>query len=284
MELPPFFDSVSIRYSDPMVVVPKVFHLVRKKIGKPGISVIDLKPQSKDSSSSGGSVPDPKARAFVREVKKLVSDTKIMKCVFASSEGAGFLTEARREPRLKLLTTTELSVPTAKKYLNKKLTTPELPVPTVKDYLKRLFTIGKCPVSTDKYDLKEKGVMAIGDDVGEMLLDFPRTFANLDNFAKAYRKGGIEKVKSFIVDALHCEALKIARSFQCQNADVIYKKVLEKGCVTVNDIYEAKLSENQFHTFFVASNIFCESLVGEYTFQFDCSAKAAEKHLQDIKK
>ena len=85
-----YFDSVRPRLSsDPTYVVTKVFNLVRKKTGQPVISLIDLNPPSKNSG--GGNKPDPDARAFVRQVKHLVSDKRIMKCIFASSDRGGVL-------------------------------------------------------------------------------------------------------------------------------------------------------------------------------------------------
>lgn len=69
--LPSYFDSVRPCLSDPMYVVTEVFNLVRKKTGQPVISLIDLNPSK--NSSGGGNKPDSDARAFVREVKHLVS-------------------------------------------------------------------------------------------------------------------------------------------------------------------------------------------------------------------
>ena len=249
--LPSYFDSVRPRLSsDPTYVVTKVFNLVRKKTGQPVISLIDLNPPSKNSG--GGNKPDPDARAFVREVKHLVSDDRIMKCVFASSEGACFHTEAAREPRL------------------------------------RLFTTGEIPLSTAKEYLKVQKGMTISDDVGELLLGFPRVFANLQAFAECYDQNGIENdienAKLFVALAYMSEVAKIRSSFHCQNADMIYNKALEKGSVRVYDIIEAKLDEQQFHEFFLASNIFMESRPGQYVFQFGCTAKAAKEHLQKMKK
>ena len=80
------------------------------------------------------------------------------------------------------------------------------------------------------------------------------------------------------------EVSKIRSSFHCQNAEIIYKKALEEGSVNEDDIIEAKLDVQQFHKFFVASNIFVESEPGEYVFQFACTAKAAKEHLQKMKK
>ena len=204
--LPSYFDSVRPRLSsDPTYVVTEVFNLVRKKTGQPVISLIDLNPPSKNSS---GNKPDPDARAFVRQVKHLVSDNRIMKCVFASSEGACFRTEAAREPRL------------------------------------RLFTTGEIPLSTAKEYLKVQKGMTTSDDVDELLLGFPRVFANLEVFAN---HNGIENAKLFVALAYENEVAKIRSSFHCHNADMIYKKALEKGSVNDSDIIEAKLDKQQFH-------------------------------------
>ena len=235
------------RSTDATYVVTKVFNLVRKKTGQPVIAVIDLNPLSKNSSS-GGNEPDQNARAFVREIKHLVSDNGVMKCIFASSEVLCFHLEARREPRL------------------------------------WLFTTGEIPLSTAKEYLKVQKGMTINDDVGELLHGFPLVFANLNIFADFYKGNGIESAKSFVTAAFKGEVAKLKASFQCQNADMIYKKALEKGSVEVDDIIEAKLNKQQFHKFFVASNIFCESGPGQYVFQFASTAKAAKEHLQEKKK
>ena len=126
--------------------------------------------------------------------------------------------------------------------------------------------------------------MTTSDDVGELLLGFPGVFANLDTFAWYYNKNGIENGKLFVALAYKREVTKIRRSFHCQNADMIYKKALEKSSDNDNDIIEAKLDMQQFHEFFAASNIFVESDPGQYVFQFACTAKAAKEHLQMMKK
>ena len=247
--LPTYFDPVlhPSLSSDAKYVVTEVFNLVRKKTGQPVIAVIDINPPKKNSSS-GGTEPDTNARAFVREIKHLVSDNGIMKCVFASSEGACFHLEAIREPRL------------------------------------TLFTTGEIPLSTAKEYLKVKKGVTINDDVGELLHGFPLVFNNLERFADCYNQNGIESAKLFVTAAFEGEVTKLKVSFQCQNADMIYKKALEKGSVEVDDIIEAKLNMQQFHKFFVASNIFCESGPGKYVFQFASTAKAAKEYLQEKKK
>ena len=134
---PTCFDKVrSEVYSDPEYVVTQVFSRVQKKTGRPVTTVIDIVP------GSGKETPNYKARAFVREIKFLVSDKKLMRCVFASSEGTGFQIEARREPRLKLLITHELPIDSAVSYI------------------------------------KEVTGTTVSDDVRELLLKFPRTFSN----------------------------------------------------------------------------------------------------------
>ena len=106
------------RYSDPKYVITNVFKMVQNKTGKPVIAVIDLQPPTTRSVSETQNIPfDPIARSFVRGVKFLVADCHMMKCLFASCEGAGFLVEKIREPRLRLFTMSELPLCTAEEYL-----------------------------------------------------------------------------------------------------------------------------------------------------------------------
>lgn len=105
-KLPTYFDIMHPScYSDPNYVITNVFKMVQNKTCKPVIAVIDLQPPRTRSIGETQNLPfDPIARSFVQGVEFLVADCHMMKCLFASSEGAGFLVEARREPRLKLFT------------------------------------------------------------------------------------------------------------------------------------------------------------------------------------
>ena len=105
--------------------VEKVFSTVEENTKKPVTTVIQVLPapssyhllkvpsisSSEDALeevllSTNGSMLPIDAKSFIRQIKLLVSDHNIMRCLFDSSEGGQF--ERVYEPRLHLYTTSEL--------------------------------------------------------------------------------------------------------------------------------------------------------------------------------
>ena len=127
------FDS-SLTTEDRLI---KVFRYVKKRSGTPVTAVIDVQPDRHSilsnlpsthvQSTSLVDIPsvvipsysfDPDAREFTRQIKHLVN-SRVMRCLFAASEGASFQVEHAREGCLKLFIAYELSMPSAEKYLQK---------------------------------------------------------------------------------------------------------------------------------------------------------------------
>lgn len=238
--LPKRFDNWrSEKFSNPDYVVTKVFSLVRNKTGQPVTTLIDLHPAADNNERKDF---DPKARAFVRELKQLVSDRKLMRCVFASSEGAGFKIEARREPCLVLLTVQELCVDQAVRFIIKNVDK-------------------KIPDS----------------DLRTLLDKLPRTFLILIYLALCYNEQGIKEAEVF-TNTLFEEAVHLVTDSLNNGAIDLYKRVLKNGGkITPGDIYESQFDYESFHKVFVKKkNIFYESRLSTFTFQFSCISKAAE--------
>jgi hypothetical protein len=97
--------------------------------------------------------------SLTRELKAMVCDAEIMQCVFAASEGLLFQDQARREPRLQLFYSKELSISASVVYLKK-------------------FA-------------KMKEHIEISD-----LSSFPRIFRNLDDYAASQDKKAF--IESFL--------------------------------------------------------------------------------------
>ena len=131
--------------------VKKVFSTVEKNTKKPVTTVIQILPapssyhlpkvrSPEDAleevllSTKGSMLPTSAEKSFIREIKLLVSDHNIMRCLFDSSEGGQF--ERIGEPRLRLYRTSELPCPLAEKYLTEKFGV--VVDAEVKEYLRKL--------------------------------------------------------------------------------------------------------------------------------------------------
>eukprot|EP00731_Ephydatia_muelleri_P025080 Em0017g163a len=136
---------------DSKMKVAKVFRMVEKNTKKPVTTVIQILPapssyhlpkvrSPEDAleevllSTKGSMLPTSAENSFIRQIKLLVSDRNIMRCLFDSSEGGQF--ERIGEPRLRLYRTSELPWPLAVKYLTEKF---DVVVDAeVKEYLRKL--------------------------------------------------------------------------------------------------------------------------------------------------
>ena len=133
--------------------VEKVFSTVEENTKKPVTTVIQIRPapssyhlpkvpsisSPRDAleevllSTKGLMLPID-AKSFICQVKLLVSDHNIMRCLFDSSEEGQF--ERVGEPRLRLYQTSELPFPLAEKYLTE--TFGVVVDAEVKEYLRKL--------------------------------------------------------------------------------------------------------------------------------------------------
>ena len=249
-KLPWIFENVCpSHYSNPEYVINNVFRMVKNKTGKPVIAVIDLQPPENRSTNETQHLPfDRTSRKFVRDVKLLVSDRKVMKCLFASSENAGFLVEASREPRLVLFTTSEL------------------PWNTVEEYL------------------QERNI-SIDPEICEMLSKVPLRFSILDLFCKQWKRG-INEAKKFVDEGFAKQVSDLDAAIKKHPDSVkIYQTALnENGHITMRYLNQLSISLEQFQNLFVHSNIFSEQTDGCYKFQYLATQKAAKVLLEDISK
>jgi hypothetical protein len=199
-KLPWFFRQ--IRFNGDLTkrdIIREVFKLVEKNSKQKVLAVFDICATEKTSGiprppsivngviqSEPVSFPTPSgfvtslssfdAEVFTRDVKNYVRDAKVMRCLFAASEGLSFLPESAREPRLSVFVAGELPLEISKAYLNDVL---GVKMENENDFL---------------------------------LSQFPRTFSALKEFSKALNrkvfaetkfKGELEKAK---------QALKICNS------------------------------------------------------------------------
>jgi len=255
--LPWFLDRVRLdSYLTSEDIVREVFKAVTENSGTPVTVLIDisLTPSSMQlpSLSSPGvfeaAVQEPKSlvpsssfsfdtRSFTRQVKELV-ESGIMQCLFAATEGLSFQAEAVHEPRLHLFMADELSIPISGRYLQ-----------------------------------QMKNVV-INDEEKQLLSLFPRTFANLDAFAKPKTNR-----KEFALNKYHSEKSKIMKTgTHGTKVYDVYKLALERDIV-IRDLNELNFPLKEFVKLFVVSNIFTMTLEETFKFQFDATASAAKEEL-----
>eukprot|EP01124_Arcella_intermedia_P028487 TRINITY_DN5796_c0_g1_i2.p1 TRINITY_DN5796_c0_g1~~TRINITY_DN5796_c0_g1_i2.p1 ORF type:complete len:146 (-),score=23.71 TRINITY_DN5796_c0_g1_i2:23-460(-) len=110
--IPPAFWRVRIRSFAPEKVIIKVFRRVQEKTGLPVTVLIDISPEKGTESINAegtwtmkGQVklnpstifPVLNVENFIKGVKSLATDEKVMHCAFVAAEGLHFQLQAKRE-------------------------------------------------------------------------------------------------------------------------------------------------------------------------------------------
>jgi hypothetical protein len=90
-------------------LLSKVFSQVKEDTGVPVTMLLDI-----DVNKATMKV---NTESIVRQLKSLCADDELMRCVFSASEGNPFQDETRREPRLELFLSHELSIEKAIRFL-----------------------------------------------------------------------------------------------------------------------------------------------------------------------
>jgi hypothetical protein len=182
-------------------------------------------------------------KQFIKQIKHYVSDARLARCLFGSSEGFMFEELGRVsgfEPRLTVILANELSVEIARRYLE---------------------TLGT------------------GIYKDEDLTLFPRTFANLKSFANALDKEAFVEQSMEAQVAKVRESFKCVRDpwtpFVPHPVERLYHTALTRK-IDLKDISDTcGLTKEQFVTHFVMTNIFQQTETGTYQLQFECTRHAA---------
>ena len=246
-------------------VVENVFSMVLEDTKVPVTIVLDLSAEKElafganmkstegmvNAVSSGATIglSSFSPRQFVKEIKHYVADARSARCIFAAAEGLLFQDLSHYEHRLRLFIAGELSLDIATQYLVY-LTTIDMP---------------GSPGSSD---------------TNVHLGLFPRTFASLTAYYQAVDK------EIFARNAFGSERAKIETSFcSCSTpwlpfarhpALSLYMLSLQRP-IRYYDIRNlCNLSESQFLTAFVKTNIFQLTKGGEFILQFDVTKEAVE--------
>jgi hypothetical protein len=105
------FTRFRISSVDASEIISNIFKQVHRDTGIPVTLLLDIDIRTHNLYFS--------CEKLTRELKAMVCDAEMMYCVFAASEGLLFQVQARREPRLKLFHSKELSIKSSTAYLKK---------------------------------------------------------------------------------------------------------------------------------------------------------------------
>ena len=243
-------------------IIEKVFRKVKENTGEPVTVVVDIASENdlafdKEVLASAESMKDAfmtknasisfssfNATVFTKQVKHYVADAKVMRCLFAASEGLMFQAEALREPRLKIYLSKELTIDMSKTYLD-----------------------DKCDVPVEIVD-------------NLVLQKFPRTFSSLRSFADTVDKdefirGAFKSEKAKIEETFRSCSVPLL-PFSRHPVLSLYQLALQRP-IQADDIQNiCRLSESQFLAAFVKTNIFQPTKGGEFILQFDVTKEAVE--------
>jgi len=103
------FTRIRLSSVDAGAILANAFQRVRQDTGVPVSLLLDIDMKTQIAGFS--------CETLTRELKAMVCDARLMHCCFAASEGLLFQGQARREPRLRLFYSHELSVELALKYV-----------------------------------------------------------------------------------------------------------------------------------------------------------------------